>query len=165
MRHIRLIAVCLILAASLALACAKQPRATPNAQNTGNEVPAGTTSNNTGPASSTDGGITSTITGLNPPAGWPSDLPIMPGLTIQHAGQVDGGLDVMLIGTVPLDQVEAFYSTMTGWTRQPENESEIPADAASNGKTFVMVRGQETLTVSVVARDQSTSVRLLYVKG
>jgi hypothetical protein len=155
MRSVPLIAICLILAASLALACAKQPRATSNAQNT----------NNTGPASTTDGGITSTITGLNPPNGWPSDLPIMPGLTIQHAGQVDGGLDVMLIGTVPLDQVEAFYSTMTGWTRRPENESEIPADAASNGKTFVMVRGQETLTVSMVTRDQSTSVRLLYVKG
>jgi hypothetical protein len=101
------------------------------------------------------------------PAGWPKDVPVMDGLTLQHAGPTQDGLDAMLIGNVTADKVEAFYTGLSGWTRRPDTSPQAPGnpgDQNSSEKTFVMTKGTETLTVSLAAQEAQTSVRLFYSK-
>jgi hypothetical protein len=105
--------------------------------------------------------------GLNIPVGWPKDIPIMDGLTIQHAGPIENGFDAMMAGKIPVEKVEAFYSALPGWNRKADNPPESPGSTSNSqngGKFFTMARGTETLIVSLGSQDSVTSVRLSYTK-
>jgi hypothetical protein len=114
-----------------------------------------------------DKGTTTDKGGLTLPPGWPKDVPVMDGLNLQHAQTTQGGIDAMLVGDVPIEKVEAFYSGLSGWIRQPDSDAGSmpnPGDQPNKPKNFTMIKGTDSLTVTLGSQGAGTSVRLFYSK-
>ena len=161
----------IVLVSLMASACTSKPSDNSNSGSPESAKAQDQAQNAKGAASADSGsdrpGPASIKGGLTLPPGWPRDVPVMSDLTLQHAGTADNGLDIMLIGNVPMDKVEAFYSGLSGWNKGPGSTAgspDSPGDGKTGARTFVMVKGGETLTVSLAAEESVTSVRLLYAK-
>ncbi len=99
------------------------------------------------------------------PEGWPEDVPLMEGFTLQGgatAAESDEhreGLVVNAKGDVPLADVEAFYGDLPGWTRV-----NVPTGTMGQDVLLVVLeRGEEHLNVTAQVTDEGTELQMLYV--
>jgi hypothetical protein len=95
------------------------------------------------------------------PAGFPDDLPLMPGLSITapvESTPARGTGRVTLSGSMPRDQVVAFF----GKSMKGQEWSEDESRADGNNWLMSFTKGRLKVTVTLAASNGGTSVTILW---
>jgi len=102
------------------------------------------------------------VGGIPLPAGWPKDVPIMPGFTITVAADDGKGLlRVGAVGDVPLEKAFEFYSNLPGWNLM----SNAPQPTSLEAKVISYSRVGEMLSIVIDRRNDLTRLNLTYVRS
>jgi hypothetical protein len=166
MRLTFLVAIALI-ALIMAGACIK-PAATPPADTSGTAARTPTGSNETTPATGQEppaaaGGPEGTSMSGQLPDKWPESVPVMEGLAVGTGVKIDGPpliINVGLHGNVPMDDVQAFYTSLAGWERNPS----LPWKTTGAERQFSLKSGEHE-HLGVTIREDAGETKVLFVYG
>jgi hypothetical protein len=102
--------------------------------------------------------------GVGLPTGWPSDVPVMPDLTITASmNKGDGGMMVGAVGDVKMSDVADYYKDLEGW--------EVASDAITTpgegrqGRSITLEKGSRNLNVYIEPGENGTQLTLTYKAG
>lgn len=107
------------------------------------------------------GGTTGvTLTGEIPEK-WPESIPVMEGLLVGPSAKIEGPpliINMGLHGNVPVDDVQAFYTSLEAWERNPN----LPWNVTGRERQFNLKHGEHEF-VGVTIRNESGETKVLFV--
>jgi hypothetical protein len=166
MRTVNYCLICLLATVLLGAACvkpktnidAKQPQTQGGPPSGADSTQGSTSGQQETPPGATNGALVTQTSGA-PPQGWPADVPIMQGFTVVN-GAVSSQqmLSVFAKGTVSLDDVSNFYSTLSGWQKDPN----APWITKGSQRVLRLIRGQGHLSIQANPNKDQTDLTLTY---
>ena len=103
-------------------------------------------------------GTGTTPGGVQGPADWPKDIPIMPGLN--GVSTNTAGIFVFnASGKMKPDEVRKFYQSLEGWTKKKPAASQ----SKQNPLAFAMEKDGRTLEVMITDEKGTTRVQLMHM--
>ena len=95
------------------------------------------------------------------PEQWPATIPVMEGLKVGPSAKIDGPpliINIGLHGNVPVDDVQAFYTSLEGWERNPN----LPWNVTGRERQFNLKHGEHEF-VGVTIQNETGETKVLFV--
>lgn len=114
------------------------------------------------PAQEEPTGPITSITTASVPEGWPEDVPIIKGLTIEGGiaeNRPGGMLMVTARGDLSLDTVQDFYMNLKNWKK----DERVPWVTTGSHRTLRYKKPEATLGISIMENEGKTQLVIQYL--